>query len=165
MVHDERKERAEGCETTGSDGKALFDSGPNSNIECVPLIMSARGNVNIDAIHLHKKSGELSFGRKGRRAMTAALATQPIVRSGMRAIFVLLFSCRFHTRKAGSKAKVKSAIMLKTLYTKPRAMMTVLLMQVPFSKLFAQKYLTGLHWKSVTKKKAVQAKVDTNMAK
>ena len=47
--------------------------------------------------------------------MTAALATQPMVRSGIRAIFVLLFSCRFQTRKAGRRAKVKSAMMLKIL--------------------------------------------------
>jgi hypothetical protein len=66
-----------------------------------------------------------------------------MVRSGIRAIFVLLFSCRFQTRKAGRRANVKSAMMLKILYTKPRAMMTVLLMQVASSILFAQKYLIG----------------------
>lgn len=47
--------------------------------------------------------------------MTAALATQPIVRRGIKAIFALLLSCRFQTRKAGSKANVKSAMILKTL--------------------------------------------------
>lgn len=55
------------------------------------------------------------MGMAGSLAMTAALATQPIVSSGIRAIFVFFFNCRFQTKAAGSKAKVKSAMILKML--------------------------------------------------
>jgi hypothetical protein len=47
--------------------------------------------------------------------MTAALAMQPIVISGIKANFVLLFNCKCHTKKPGMIAKVKSERMLKML--------------------------------------------------
>jgi hypothetical protein len=64
---------------------------------------------------LQRKSGELKKWMKGRRAITAALAMQPIVIKGIRANFVLLFNCRCHTKKPGMIAKVKSEMMLKIL--------------------------------------------------
>lgn len=61
---------------------------------------------------------------------------QPIVRSGIRAILVLRFNCRFHTRKAGRIAKVKSEMTLKALYRYASPMMTSMLIQVPDWRLF-----------------------------
>jgi hypothetical protein len=51
----------------------------------------------------------------GNRAMTAALAMQPMVIKGIKATLVLLFNCKCHTRKPGIIAKVKSVMMLNTL--------------------------------------------------
>lgn len=64
---------------------------------------------------LQRKSGELKKWIKGRRAMTAALAMQPMVIKGISAIFALLFSCRCQTRNPGMMAKVKSEMMEKML--------------------------------------------------
>lgn len=36
MVHCKREERAEGCETTGCDGKTLFDGRPDRDVESIP---------------------------------------------------------------------------------------------------------------------------------
>jgi hypothetical protein len=85
----------------------------------LPAVM-ARPCSTVDQIAIsvvaHRKSGELKKRTKGSRAMTAALAMQPIVMRGTRATLALRFSCRSHTRKPGMIAKVKSEMILKVLY-------------------------------------------------
>jgi hypothetical protein len=75
--------------------------------------------------------------------MTAALAMQPIVIRGIRATFVLLLSCKCHTKKPGMMANVKSEMIEKMLYTYPRAVMTVLSTHFPSCEVRSHMYETG----------------------
>lgn len=56
---------------------------------------------------------------------------------------------------AGRRAKIKSVMTAHVLYRYTKPIMTSILTQVPFWFLF-QKKDTGWHWKTVTKKKAMQ---------
>ena len=178
-AEDEGEEGSESCKRASSDGKALLDSGPDGDVEsipCKPLMTCWGVSMYCD---LHKKSLDLSRGTNGRRATTAKLALQhssvwsrgaefhtymqPIASSGMRAILVLRLSWRPAIKKAGNSAKVKSVMMAKPLYKKPRPMIMSSLIQVPSCALF-QKKVTGLHWKSVTKKNVPPATIETNIA-
>ena len=76
-MHDQSEERAKSCETTSSNGKTLLDAGPDSNIDCIPLLMLIRAHSNIEVKQLTEEVGrvQLSKERQSRNDGSASDAT------------------------------------------------------------------------------------------
>lgn len=63
-MHDQSKERAESCETTSGNCKALFDGGPDSHIESVPLLTLAIGQRKRGMKSLTEEIRRIELGKE-----------------------------------------------------------------------------------------------------
>lgn len=88
---------------------------------------------------------------------------QPIAIKKTRRALTRVFILRLQMMKAGRMVKVKSVMMVITLSKYTRDTMMLIGMHLPGCDL-SQKYDTGWHWNSATKKKAMRGMTENKVA-
>ena len=89
---------------------------------------------------------------------------QPMLRIPPTAILSRRLIRRFQIINAGSRPMVKSVMAAPTLYTYAMSMRTWVSMHLPLPDMRFQKWLTGVHWKTVKKKNSNPTTMVIDMA-